>query len=81
MPPEPIRQLRDLTRSRTAIMRERSREVQRLERLLEDAGIKPSSVATDIVGASGRAMLDSCQDAREFGCRRFCLHAVPLWCG
>ena len=39
VPPEPIRQLRDLTRARTAITRERSREIQRLEKLLEDAGI------------------------------------------
>ena len=59
VPPEPIRQLRDLTRARTAITRERSREVQRLEKLLEDAGIKLSAVASDIVGVSGRAMLES----------------------
>ena len=39
VPPEPIRQLRDLTRARTAITRERGRETQRLEKLLEDAGI------------------------------------------
>ena len=59
VPPEPIRQLRDLTRARTAIVRERSREIQRLEKFLEDAGIKLSSVATDITGVSGRAMLDA----------------------
>jgi transposase len=59
VPPAPIRQLRDLTRTRTAITRERSREVQRLEKLLEDAGIKLSSVATDITGVSGRAMLEA----------------------
>src|SRR5680860_661794 len=59
VPPEPIRELRDLTRTRTAITRERSREVQRMEKLLEDAGIKLSSVATDIMGVSGRAMLQS----------------------
>jgi transposase len=57
VPPEPIRQLRDLTRARTAITRERSREVQRLEKLLEDAGIKLSVVASDIFGVSGRAMM------------------------
>ena len=57
VPPEPIRQLRDLTRTRTAITRERGREVQRLEKLLEDAGIKLSSVASDITGVSCRAML------------------------
>jgi len=59
VPPEPIRQLRDLTRTRTTITRERAREIQRLEKLLEDAGIKLSSVATDISGVSGRAMLEA----------------------
>ena len=59
VPPEPIRHLRDLTRTRTAITRERGREVQRLEKLLEDAGIKLSSVATDTTGVSGRAMLEA----------------------
>ncbi len=59
VPPEPIRQLRDLTRTRTSVTRERGREVQRLEKLLEDAGIKLSSVASDITGVSGRAMLEA----------------------
>ena len=59
VPPEPIRHLRDLTRTRTAVTRERGREVQRLEKLLEDAGIKLSSVASDITGVSGRAMLEA----------------------
>ncbi|MGL5824622.1 MAG: IS110 family transposase, partial [Nocardioides sp.] len=59
VPPAPIRQLRDLTRARTAITRERGREVQRLEKLLEDAGIKLSAVASDIMGVSGRAMLEA----------------------
>lgn len=59
VPPEPIRQLRDLTRARTALVRERGRQVQRLQKLLEDAGIKLSSVATNITGVSGRAMLEA----------------------
>ena len=59
VPSPAIRALRDLTRARTHITRERSREVQRLEKLLEDAGIKLSSVATDITGVSGRAMLEA----------------------
>ena len=59
VPPEPIRRLRDLTRARTAITRERGREAQRLEKLLEDAGIKLSAVASDILGVSGRLMLDA----------------------
>jgi transposase len=57
--PEPVRELRDLTRTRTRFTWERSREVQRLEELLEDAGIKLSSVASDILGVSGRAMLQA----------------------
>jgi len=59
VPPEPIRQLRDLTRTRTTMVRERAREIQRLEKLLEDSGIKLSSVASDITGVSGRAMLEA----------------------
>lgn len=59
VPPENIRQLRDLTRTRTAITDERSREVQRLEKMLEGSGIKLSSIATDITGVSGRAMLQA----------------------
>jgi transposase len=59
VPPEPIRQLRDLTRARTIAIRERSREIQRLQKLLEDAGIKLSSVATEITGPSGRSMLEA----------------------
>jgi transposase len=59
VPPPPIRALRDPTRARTHITRERSREVMRLEKPLEDAGIKLSSVATDITGVSGRAMLEA----------------------
>jgi transposase len=59
VPPEPIRHLRDLTRYRTALTGERSREAQRLEKELEDAGIKLAAVATDILGVSGRAMLEA----------------------
>ena len=57
VPPAPIRQLRDLTRTRTTLTRDRAREIQRLEKLLEDAGIKLSSVASDISGVSSRLML------------------------
>lgn len=56
MPPEPIRQLRDLTRNRTSVTRERTREIQRLENLLKETGIKLSSVAADLNGKSSRAM-------------------------
>ncbi|TRO55831.1 IS110 family transposase [Streptomyces sp. IB201691-2A2] len=56
VPSQPVRELRDLTRARTTATRERSRVVQRLEKLLEDTGIKLSAVASDIMGVSGRAM-------------------------
>jgi transposase len=59
VPPEPIRVLRDLTRARTIITRARTKEIQRLEKLLEDAGIKLSAVASDILGVSGRQMLEA----------------------
>jgi transposase len=65
VPPEPIRQLRDLTRTRTAITRERAREIQRLEKLLEDTGIKLSAVVSDITGVSGRAMLEALIDGQR----------------
>src|SRR5215211_456638 len=57
--PRPIRQLRDLTRYRRSLIQDRTREMQRVEKLLEDAGIKLSSVASDIFGVSGRAMLEA----------------------
>jgi transposase len=57
VPPKPIRELRDLTRYRKAQIDERGREAQRLDKVLQDAGIKLSSVATDILGKSGRDML------------------------
>lgn len=65
--PEPIRQLRDRTRTRTrtTMTRERAKEIQRLKKLLEDAGIKLSSVATDISGVSGRPMLDALVDGER----------------
>jgi len=57
VPPEPIRRLRDLTRYRVDLVAERGREKNRVEKLLEDAGIKVSVVASDIFGISGRAMM------------------------
>jgi hypothetical protein len=59
VPPAPIRRLRDLTRYRRTLIRERTREKQRVEKLLEDAQIKLSSVASDIFGVSGRHMLQA----------------------
>ena len=57
IPPPPIRELRDLTRQRTQLVRERATVVNRIQKVLEDANIKLASVATDVLGASGRAML------------------------
>jgi transposase len=57
VPPKPIRQLRDLTRYRRSLIRDRTREKQRLEKLLEDAQIKLSVVASDMFGVSGRGIL------------------------
>jgi transposase len=59
VPPRPIRRLRDLTRYRRSLVRERTREKQRVEKILEDAQIKLSSVITDIFGVSGRAMIEA----------------------
>jgi transposase len=59
VPPREIRELRDYTRLRTDLTEERSRHVQRVEKLLEDALIKLSSVATNIMGKSGRAMIEA----------------------
>ena len=59
VPPPPIRQLRDLTRFRASLIHDRTRQVQRLHNVLEDAGIKLSLVATDIMGVSGRLMINA----------------------
>jgi len=58
IPPAPIRDLRDLTRYRKSLTDERVREVNRLHKLLESANIKLSSVASNVMGVSGRAMLE-----------------------
>lgn len=57
VPPPLIRDLRDLTRYRRVLTDERTREANRLHKLLQDAGIKLASVASDVLGVSGRAML------------------------
>lgn len=57
VPPAEIRQLRDYTRLRADLTKDRRRHKQRVEKLLEDALVKISTVATDIFGVSGRQML------------------------
>ena len=59
VPPKPIRTLRNLTRYRKAQIQDRQRETARLHKILEDTGIKLDCVASDILGVSGRAMLDA----------------------
>lgn len=59
IPPEPFRALRDLTRYRKSVIEERARESQRLHKVLEDAGVKLSSVASAVLTKSGREMIDA----------------------
>jgi transposase len=59
VPPRPQRELRDLTRQRTQLLGDRARVVNRVQKTLEDANIKLASVASDITGKSGRAILDA----------------------
>ncbi len=59
VPPKPIRELRQLTRYRKTQIAERQREANRLHKALEDSNVKLDCVASDILGVSGRAMLDA----------------------
>ena len=65
IPPEPQRDLRDLTRQRTTLVRERAAVVQRLQTVLAWANLKLASVATDVVGVSARAMLGAIIDGQS----------------
>jgi transposase len=59
IPPAEIRELRDLTRYRTGLIQERTREANRIQKVLEDANIKLGAVASDVLGVSGRHMLEA----------------------
>src|SRR5262245_32942881 len=59
VPPAPIRELRDLTRQRTQLVQGLAAVANRIHKVLEDANIKLASVATDVLGASGRDMLEA----------------------
>jgi transposase len=59
IPPPPIRELRDLTRQRTQLVQERAAAANRIQKVLEDANIKLAGVATDVLGVSGRDMLEA----------------------
>lgn len=67
VPERPQRVLRDLTRYRTKLVQERSRMANRLQKVLEDANIKLGSVASDVLGKSGRAMLEAMIAGEEDG--------------
>jgi transposase len=58
IPPVEIRELRDLVRTRTKLIGERAQHVNRVQKVFEDANIKLGSVASDVLGVSGRAMLE-----------------------
>jgi transposase len=62
IPPAPQRELRELTRHRTCVIEERARTVNRLQKTLEDANIKLGDVISDVLGKSGRAILEALQD-------------------
>jgi transposase len=59
IPPKPVRALRELTRYRKTLVQERAQEVNRLQKVLEGANIKLAAVATDVLGKSGRQMLEA----------------------
>jgi len=59
IPPKPIRDLRDLVRYRKTLVQERADEINRVQKVLETANIKLSSVASDVLGKSGRAMIEA----------------------
>ena len=66
VPPKPIRELRDLTRYRKTLIADRASEANRLHKVLEDAGVKLSSVASNVLGVSGRLMLEAlCQGTND----------------
>jgi hypothetical protein len=59
IPSKDIRELRDLTRSRTTLFRQRADECNRIQKLLENNNIKLARVASNVLGKSGRAMLEA----------------------
>lgn len=62
VPPTPVQEMRALTRTRKQFVRERAAHVQRIEKVLEDANLKLGVVLTDIMGKSGRAVLQAIVD-------------------
>jgi transposase len=65
IPPQPIRELRELTRYRKRLVQERTQAANRLQKVLESANLKVGAIATDLLGVSGRAMLEALIAARQ----------------
>jgi transposase len=65
IPPQPIRELRELTRYRKTLVQERAQEINRLQKVLEGANIKLAVVASDILGKSGRDMLNAMMEGER----------------
>ena len=65
IPDRPQRELRELTRYRRSLVQERTREANRIQKVLEGANVKLGSVATDVLGVSGRAMLKALSEGEE----------------
>lgn len=65
VPPKPIRALRDLVRYRKAVINERTAQINRIHKILQDAGIKLTTYASDILGVSGRAMMQALIDGEQ----------------
>ena len=65
IPGRPQRELRELTRYRRSLVQERTREANRIQKVLEGANVKLGSVATDVLGVSGRAMLKALSEGEE----------------
>lgn len=78
IPPPPIRELRDLTRYRRALVEHRATEANRIQKLLEAANIKLGSVAADVLGVSGRLMLKALIAGERDGSRLAELAKGPL---
>jgi len=65
VPPAPVQQLRDLTRTRKQLVREIARHTLRVQKVLEDANVKLTTVASNVVGVSGRAVLCAIVDGES----------------
>jgi transposase len=65
VPPAPVQEMRDLTRTRKQLVREVAQHVQRIQKTLEDANVKLDSVLSNIVGLSGRAILEAIVEGKK----------------